>query len=227
MVAKLSSVRVMSAAPLATSVPVMPMAQPMSAAFRAGASFTPSPVMADYLPFALPGLHDPNFVFRGDAGAYGDASPPASSSSLIRYGVQLRAGDGPVPRSKNPQILGDGRGRGHMVPGNHYRADPRPTAGGNRLPALPGGAGRSCPQGRSRSDRFPALRAGDVRESCGFPGRLLASTRRARPLISSQIRRAAVQIAGHTAIGKHVECSLYDHYLLFSHLVQGGHPLSV
>ena len=46
MVAKLSSVSVMSAAPLATSVPVMPMAQPMSAALSAGASFTPSPVMA-------------------------------------------------------------------------------------------------------------------------------------------------------------------------------------
>ena len=51
MVAKLSSVRIMSAAPLATSVPVMPMAQPMSAAFRAGASFTPSPVMATTIPF--------------------------------------------------------------------------------------------------------------------------------------------------------------------------------
>ena len=51
MVVKLSSVSVMSAAPLATSVPVMPMAQPMSAALRAGASFTPSPVMATTWPF--------------------------------------------------------------------------------------------------------------------------------------------------------------------------------
>ena len=45
MVAKLSSVRVISAAPFATSVPVIPIAQPISAAFNAGASFTPSPVM--------------------------------------------------------------------------------------------------------------------------------------------------------------------------------------
>ena len=45
-VAKLSSVRVISAAPFATSVPVMPIAQPMSAALSAGASFTPSPVIA-------------------------------------------------------------------------------------------------------------------------------------------------------------------------------------
>ena len=48
--AKLSSVRIMSAAPLETSVPVMPMATPMSACLSAGASFTPSPVMATMCP---------------------------------------------------------------------------------------------------------------------------------------------------------------------------------
>ena len=46
MVAKLSSVRIMAAASLETSVPVMPMATPISAFFSAGASLTPSPVMA-------------------------------------------------------------------------------------------------------------------------------------------------------------------------------------
>ena len=46
MVAKSSSVRTMSAASLATSVPPKPMATPMSACWRAGASLTPSPVMA-------------------------------------------------------------------------------------------------------------------------------------------------------------------------------------
>ena len=35
---------------MATSVPVTPMATPMSAALRAGASFTPSPVMATTSP---------------------------------------------------------------------------------------------------------------------------------------------------------------------------------
>src|SRR3989337_724640 len=43
MVAKLSSARTMSAASLLTSVPVMPMATPMSASLSAGASLTPSP----------------------------------------------------------------------------------------------------------------------------------------------------------------------------------------
>ena len=46
MVAKLSSVSIMAAASLETSVPVMPIATPMSAFLRAGASLTPSPVMA-------------------------------------------------------------------------------------------------------------------------------------------------------------------------------------
>ena len=40
----------MSAVSLATSVPLIPMAMPMSAAFSAGASLTPSPVMATTWP---------------------------------------------------------------------------------------------------------------------------------------------------------------------------------
>ncbi|MPN26147.1 hypothetical protein SDC9_173571 [bioreactor metagenome] len=50
MVAKLSSVSTMSDAPLETSVPVMPMPTPISADLRAGASFTPSPVMETIFP---------------------------------------------------------------------------------------------------------------------------------------------------------------------------------
>ena len=45
-VAKLSSARIMSAASFETSVPLMPIATPMSACLSAGASFTPSPVIA-------------------------------------------------------------------------------------------------------------------------------------------------------------------------------------
>ena len=52
-VAKLSSARTMSAASFVTSVPVMPIATPMSAAFSAGASFTPSPVIATIVAVGL------------------------------------------------------------------------------------------------------------------------------------------------------------------------------
>ena len=43
----------MSAASLVTSVPVMPMATPMAASFSAGASLTPSPVIATTAPRAF------------------------------------------------------------------------------------------------------------------------------------------------------------------------------
>ena len=50
MVENLSSVRIILAALLETSVPFMPIATPTSAAFNAGASFTPSPVIATTSP---------------------------------------------------------------------------------------------------------------------------------------------------------------------------------
>mmetsp|Transcript_28004 Transcript_28004/g.69932 ORF Transcript_28004/g.69932 Transcript_28004/m.69932 type:complete len:202 (+) Transcript_28004:1534-2139(+) len=53
MVAKLSSANTMSLASFATSVPVMPIAIPMSACLSAGASLTPSPVMAAISPSSL------------------------------------------------------------------------------------------------------------------------------------------------------------------------------
>ena len=46
MLVKLSSVRMMSEASLATSVPAIPIAKPTSAFLRAGASLVPSPVTA-------------------------------------------------------------------------------------------------------------------------------------------------------------------------------------
>ena len=55
-VAKLSSVKIISAASLATSVPHFPMAHPISAFFSAGASFTPSPVIATICPCACHAL---------------------------------------------------------------------------------------------------------------------------------------------------------------------------
>ena len=53
MEAKLSSNKTKAEDSRATSVPFFPMAIPMSAAFNAGASFTPSPVMATISPLAL------------------------------------------------------------------------------------------------------------------------------------------------------------------------------
>ncbi|RUS15393.1 hypothetical protein BC937DRAFT_92523 [Endogone sp. FLAS-F59071] len=51
-----SSTKIISAASLDTSVPLLPMEIPISAIFKAGASFTPSPVIATTWPFAWKAL---------------------------------------------------------------------------------------------------------------------------------------------------------------------------
>ena len=50
---KLSSIKIMAAAYLATSVPQIPIAKPTSAFFKAGASLVPSPVTATTSPLSL------------------------------------------------------------------------------------------------------------------------------------------------------------------------------
>lgn len=53
MLAKLSSIIIISAACFAISVPAIPIANPTSAFFNAGASLVPSPVTATTLSFSL------------------------------------------------------------------------------------------------------------------------------------------------------------------------------
>ena len=80
MVAKLSSARIMEAASLETSVPVIPMATPISAFFNAGASFTPSPVMAAIWPL-LCHASTIRILFSGETRAYTEIFVIFSSSS--------------------------------------------------------------------------------------------------------------------------------------------------
>ena len=68
-VAKLSSAKIMVAASLETSVPVIPMAMPTSAFLSAGASFTPSPVMAVICPLFCHALTI-LILFSGETLAY-------------------------------------------------------------------------------------------------------------------------------------------------------------
>ncbi len=88
-VAKLSSVRIMAAASLVTSVPVIPIAIPMSAFFSAGASFTPSPVMATMWPRRL--MYQADLLL-----GCGPGSPnPVDRAQrlLVRHRPELRPGD--------------------------------------------------------------------------------------------------------------------------------------
>ena len=63
----------MSAASRATSVPPWPIATPISACRRAGASLTPSPVIATLWPVGLQGAHDPDLLLGIHPGV--DADP--------------------------------------------------------------------------------------------------------------------------------------------------------
>mmetsp|Transcript_8199 Transcript_8199/g.20311 ORF Transcript_8199/g.20311 Transcript_8199/m.20311 type:complete len:287 (-) Transcript_8199:1623-2483(-) len=86
-VAKLSSARIMSAASLATSVPEIPMAIPIEACLRAGASLTPSPVMAGTSPHDRR-IFTSNCLSRGSVREKTREPPPcmikrARSSSLM------------------------------------------------------------------------------------------------------------------------------------------------
>jgi len=89
MVAK-SSASTMSAASLLTSVPVTPMATPMSARCRAGASLTPSPVMATTAPRAFQAVTMRSFC-SGLVRAYtGVAATRSTSSASSRRASSAR-----------------------------------------------------------------------------------------------------------------------------------------
>ena len=89
--AKLSSVRIISAASLVTSVPVIPIATPMSALVSAGASFTPSPVMATMFPCPLRML-----TRRTLSSGATRATTPMSSTSARSWSSGRAANSAPV-----------------------------------------------------------------------------------------------------------------------------------
>jgi hypothetical protein len=91
MVAKLSSASTISAASFAASVPVRPMATPMSARLSAGASFTPSPVIATAAPPAC-SASTRRSLCSGSVRAKTSISLRRARSSSGAERVDLRAG---------------------------------------------------------------------------------------------------------------------------------------
>ena len=113
----------MSAASLATSVPLMPIATPMSACFRAGASLTPSPVMATISPVALQRLDDAELVLgamraktlcrrRAPSRCAGPSAPRAPAPVMTTAVGRVR-----------PSCSAISRRRGRLVAGDHDGAD--------------------------------------------------------------------------------------------------------
>ena len=121
MLAKLSSSSTSAAASRATSVPRSPIAMPTSAAFSAGASLTPSPVIATTSPSALQQLHQAQLLLGLESRAQVDMrrrSRSAASSSA----VDLRAGDH-LGALAQADLARDGARRGRVVASHHDDAD--------------------------------------------------------------------------------------------------------
>lgn len=131
MVAKLSSVRIIAAASLETSVPVMPIAMPMSACLRAGASFTPSPVIAVMQPFSCH-ARTMRILCSGERAR----KPKSARTFSFSSSSVMRSSSAPStarsPSCKIPIFFCNRRSRYLMVTRNHHRADTCAAAVGNR-----------------------------------------------------------------------------------------------
>ena len=133
-VAKLSSASTMSAASLETSVPVIPMATPMSAAFSAGASLTPSPVIATVMPCALQGIDDPELVLRIDPGV--DRHLPHRPVEFrVRHRLELGPGHRPAVGG-DAELGRNDRRRLRVIAGDHDRPDPGALRARDRFSGL-------------------------------------------------------------------------------------------
>ena len=97
------------------------MATPMFAAFRAGASFTPSPVMATSSPLALSARTSLSFC-SGTIRAKMLHRPMRSSRTRVAHGLEFRAGDHRVRRLE-ADLPGDGPRRSRVVARDHDHPD--------------------------------------------------------------------------------------------------------
>ncbi len=88
-----SSSRIRSAASRATSPPRQPIAMPISARFRAGASFTPSPVMRDDFSVFLQRFYNPHFV-PGATREKDGGCADCTAKLFVAHRIQLVARNG-------------------------------------------------------------------------------------------------------------------------------------
>mmetsp|Transcript_19260 Transcript_19260/g.54969 ORF Transcript_19260/g.54969 Transcript_19260/m.54969 type:complete len:442 (-) Transcript_19260:952-2277(-) len=173
MVAKSSSMRIMSAACLATSVPAMPIATPIEACWSAGASLTPSPVIAVTSPCASAsslmmrclsaGAVLQNTPSPADGASRSLRRPSASAESSAKNALpsQARSSLSRIPNSfpmatavslLSPVIMKT------LTPADLHRAIARFASGrgGSRMPATPS---------RIRSDSNASWAAGPPRST--------------------------------------------------------------
>ena len=213
------------------------MAQPMSAAFRAGGVVDPVPGHGHHMaPPLLKGLDDAHLVLRGHPGVDGEGLD-LLLQGLLGEEVQPRPVDGLVPRPVDVQLLGDGHGGVLVVPGDHHRADARPAhrstacrtsgRGGSIMPMRP-------TKVSSASRLSAAMDLGRAGCSAGPPP-APAGARPARSPPTWAIRRRSPSVRGGGpgpqqvgAPGQHrLRGSLHRHQgLPIGQGVAGGHPFA-
>ena len=167
---------------LVTSVPVTPMATPMSAALSAGASFTPSPVIATICAVRLQRVDDPELVLGRDAGVDGDLAHRVPEPALVQSSSSAPVSDRePWP---DAEVAGDARGGARVVAGDHDRPHSRARpASAIAAPRL--GAGRVDDPDQPEVDQLALDRLVGRRRA----GRPAAGGRR-RPACAARGRRA-------------------------------------
>ena len=146
----------------ATSVPRPPMAMPMWAAFSAGASLTPSPVMATTSRFAFERVDDAQLLLGNHAGKDLHVPDPPGQL-LVRHPVELGPGDHRLA-VREPGLAGDALGGRGIVARDHHHADAGGLALGDR-----GGHGRPQRVLEARAARRTRATGRDARRG-GSPG---------------------------------------------------------
>ena len=164
-VAKLSSVRIITAASFDTSVPVIPIATPMSAVLSAGASFTPSPVIATTLPLRLSSCTS-RILSSGATRATTPMFGEVGQELVVGHRCELRAGERPA---LDAELLGDRGGGGGVVAGDHPDLDAGRVALGDRGLRLGAGRVDDADHGEQRQVGAPA--GADRRPGRTVPGR--------------------------------------------------------
>ena len=122
----------MSAASFVTSVPVIPIATPMSAALERGGVVDAVTGHRDDVALPLQHVDEPHLVLRSDPGDDADLAH-LCAELLVADRRELGAGQG---AALDPELAGDrGRGRG-VVAGDHPDPDAGVLAEGDRVPRL-------------------------------------------------------------------------------------------
>ena len=196
-VAKSSSSSTRSAASRATSVPLRPMAMPMSAAWQRGPVVDAVAGHRDDVATRLERTGDAELVLGRDPGDHDAVVVEQCAAAPARRRAGRRRSSTGLPALRQPDLPRDRRRRRRMVAGDHRDADAGATARGDR--------GRGLVRGGSSSPTSPSNVEVplDARRRCaprvGPPGRSRLATARTRRPRRSAASSAACASAGVAA----------------------------